>query len=474
MANATAAPSGLAGHPPGLSTLFFTEFWERFSYYGMRAFLMYYMTAAVVTGGLGWPSDRASVLYGLYTASVYFSAIPGGIVADRLLGTRACVVWGGVVIALGHFCLALNTMPSFYTGLVLIVLGTGLLKPNASALVGQLYAEDDPRRDAGFSIYYMGINSGAFVAPIVCSLLAEKVGWHWGFAAAGVGMTVGLAQFLAGRERFGDAGRAPTRSDSPGRFWLILVASMLAGVAVLYRYWDHRNYVILVGTVAFFVWMLTKAAPGVERKRIGAIFVLFVFSVLFWGGFEQAGSSLSLFARDFTDRTVFGWEYPAGWFQTANPAVVVLLAPVLIWVWARLRHHEPSSPAKFALALVFVGLGFVTMSIAANVSGPGGARVSQWWLITTYVFHSIGELCLSPVGLSTVTKLAPARLVGLMMGVWFLALSLGNYIGGTVASYFEILPLPRLFGAVALTTIGSGVVLALLVPPIKRLMAGVR
>jgi POT family proton-dependent oligopeptide transporter len=431
----TARSSGLAGHPPGLSTLFFTEFWERFSYYGMRALLILYMTAAATSGGLGMPTEQAAHIYGLYTSAVYLTAIPGGLIADRLLGARRAVLWGGITIALGHYSLALNQVPFFYAGLVLIVIGTGLLKPNISVMVGHLYGEDDARRDAGFSIFYMGINLGALTAPLVCSTLGEKVGWHWGFGAAGVGMTLGIAQYVLGARRLGDAG-------------------------------------LRIGTRA-----TAAAAPDVRRpdegQRLAAIVILFVFSCLFWAGFEQAGSSLNLFARDLTRKSVFGHEFAAGYFQSANPMFIVLLAPAFAWLWVRLGRREPSSPAKFVYGLVFVGLGFLVMAGAARVAAAEGRPVSPLWLIACYLLHTIGELCLSPVGLSTVTKLAPARLVGLMMGVWFLSLSIGNYIGGQVAGKFEVLPLPQLFGTVALTTIVAGLILAALVPFIKKLMGGI-
>jgi POT family proton-dependent oligopeptide transporter len=389
----------------------------------------------VATGGLGLDTARAAHIYGLYTSAVYLTAIPGGIIADRLLGARRAVLWGGIIIALGHYSLALNSVPFFYAGLVLIVIGTGLLKPNISVMVGQLYGEGDARRDAGFSIFYMGINLGALTAPLVCSTLGEKVGWHWGFGAAGVGMTLGIAQYVLGARRLGDAGLRKGE------------ASREAAV--------------------------TEARRPDEGKRLAAIVILFVFSCLFWAGFEQAGSSLNLFARDFTHKVVLGREFPAGYFQSVNPLFIVLLAPVFAWLWVRLGRREPSSPTKFVVGLVFVGLGFLVMALASRIAVGDGVQVSSWWLILCYLLHTVGELCLSPVGLSTVTKLAPARLVGMMMGLWFLSLSIGNYIGGQVAGKFEVLPLPTLFGTVAATTIAAGLILAALVKPIKKLMGGV-
>jgi len=463
--------SGLAGHPRGLTTLFFTEMWERFSYYGMRALLILFMTASVAQGGLGWDARRAATIYGLYTAGVYFTAIPGGWIADRLLGQRRAVLWGGVLIALGHYSLALNILPFFFAGLVLIVFGTGLLKPNISSMVGQLYAPGDQRRDAGFSIFYMGINTGALIAPIICSYLGEKIAWHWGFGAAAIGMTCGLIQYVLGGKRLGQAGLMQAPPENAGATWARVIAVIVAGTAVLWALWDFKDFVILGGTAVFFVSLVRQGRTPIERKRIGAVIVLFVFATLFWGAFEQAGSSLNLFAQRFTRRVVFGWEFPAGWFQSMNSAFLVALAPVFAWVWIRLGKREPSSPTKFVIALVCVGLGFLVVAIGAWLGGD--QPVSPWWLIGVYFFHTLGELSLSPVGMSAVTKLAPARLVGSMMGVWFLSISLGNFIGGRVAGLFETFPLPQLFGAVFLTSIAAAIVLALLVRPIRGLMSGV-
>jgi POT family proton-dependent oligopeptide transporter len=324
---------GLAGHPRGLTTLFFTEMWERLSYYGMRAILILFMTASVAQGGLGWDAKRAATLYGLYTAGVYFTAIPGGWIADRLLGLRQAVLVGGILIALGHFSMALNRLPLFYAGLVLIVLGTGLLKPNVSSIVGRLYAPDDARRDAGFSIFYMGINLGAMLGPLACGFMAQdprfvsflrgigidaRTGWHWGFGAAGVGMTLGLVQYVLGRKRLGQAGEIVRAPEKPGELWAKVAAVLLFATGVLYLLWDYKDIVILAGTAGFFVWLLRQADTTVERKRILALIVLFVFSALFWAGFEQAGSSLNLFAERFTRKVIFGWEFPASWLQSVN------------------------------------------------------------------------------------------------------------------------------------------------------------
>ena len=464
---------GIAGHPRGLTTLFFTELWERFSYSGMRALLILFMVAPVAEGGLGMDAKRAGAIYGLYTFSVYFTSIPGGWIADRLLGQRFAVLVGGILIAIGHFSMALNVLPLFYTGLVIIVLGTGLLKPNISSIVGQLYEKDDPRRDAGFSIFYMGINLGAFIAPLICGYLGQKIGWHWGFGAAGIGMTLGVVQFMMGTPRLRGAGELREIPTNAPKLWAAVGLSLVATAVALYFLFDYKLILVLAAAAGFFVYLASLTATGVERKRVLAIMVLFVFATLFWAGFEQAGSSLNLFADRVTRTSLFGWSFPSSWFQSVQPMFIIMLAPVFAALWVRMGSKEPSSPAKFAYGLLFVGLGFLVLVPAAKMFEDTGVRVSPMWLVTLYFLHTVGELVLSPVGLSTVTKLAPERMVGSMMGVWFLSIALGNLIGGEVAGYFETFPLPRLFGIVFFTTAASAVVLALLVKPIRRMMSGV-
>jgi POT family proton-dependent oligopeptide transporter len=443
VADAAAAPSGWLAHPRGLSTLFFTEMWERFSYYGMRAFLILYMTAPVAAGGLGFADVRAASIYGTYTGSVWGAAIIGGVVADRWLGAYRSVLVGGTVIALGHFTLALRALPFFYTGLALIVIGTGLLKPNVSTLVGSLYEPGDARRDAGFSIFYMGINLGAVMGPLIAGYLAQQVDWHVGFAAAGVGMAFGLVQYVRGRHRLTAAeprpalpAAAPSRAAAPAESGLFTPA---------------------------------------EWKRVAAIVAFFVFAALFWGAYEQAGSTLNLFADRYTRLSVLDWSFPSSWFQAVPPFFVIVLAPVFAWMWVRLGTREPSSPAKFALGLLFAGFSFLLLVPAAALAQSGdGQRVSPWWLVGAYFLVELGELCLSPVGLSVVTKLSPARIVGLMMGVWFLSNAVGNKLAGWAAGFFSTLPLPTLFGTVAGVMVVAALILAFLVGPLKRLMGGVR
>ena len=473
--------SGFGGHPKGLNTLFFTEMWERFSYYGMRALLILFMTATAAQGGLGFGTEQAGRIYGLYTASVYMAGLPGGWIADRILGLRRAVLWGGVIIAAGHFSMAVPGLTTFYLGLALIVIGTGLLKPNISAMVGELYDEGDVRRDAGFSIYYMGINIGAFAAPLICGTLAQKIDWHLGFAAAGVGMVFGLIQYVLTGDRLGNAGLKPEKSaEGPavsfgldGLMWLggagLILAALILDIDTL-----QRLVLMLVGSTIFIASLFVgKGFTEVEKRRGLSIYALFLVAALFWSGFEQAGSSLNLFADRMTDTTLLGFDFPSTWFQSLNPLYIFLLAPLFSILWIRLGDKQPSSPAKFAFGLYGVGLGFLVMVAAANLA-TDDYRVSPMWLIVTYLLHTLGELCLSPVGLSAMTKLAPKQIVGQILGVWFLAAAIGNYMGGELATFFETFPLPKLFGAVAGVTLGVGVLTTLLTPLIRRQMGGVR
>ncbi len=428
------------GHPRGLSTLFFTEMWERFSYYGMRAFLILYMTASVANGGLGFDDRHAASIYGNYVGSVWLTPIVGGLIADRFLGQYRSVLLGGSIIALGHFTLAFKTLSTFYAGLVLIVIGTGLLKPNVSTIVGSLYEDGDARRDAGFSVFYMGINLGAFIGPLIAGGLAQKVDWHLGFAIAGVGMVLGLVQYVVGKRHL-DPGlaRLATRSK--------------AGV-----------------TDTGFGGGFTPE----EWKRIAVVFVLFVFASIFWGAYEQAGSTLNLFGDRYSNNVVFGFAFPSSWYVSVQALFVILLAPVIAWVWIRLGPRQPSVPTKFALALLFAGLAFLLLVPAAHLAQSGtGIKVSPLWLVGAYFIEEWGELCLSPVGLSAVSKLAPTRIVSLMMGVFFLSNSLGNKLAGWTAGFFSTMPLGQLFTAVAMVCLVAGVIMFALVRPVKKLMGGV-
>jgi POT family proton-dependent oligopeptide transporter len=437
-----AIDTGFFGHPRGLATLFFTEMWERFSYYGMRAFLLYYITASVASGGLGFSDAQGASIYGTYTGSAWGAAIFGGIVADRFLGQYRSVLWGGVLIMLGHLTLVFHPLPFFYAGLTFIVLGTGLLKPSVSTLVGSLYAQGDHRRDAGFSIFYMGINSGAILGPIIAGYVAQRIDWHLGFGCAAIGMALGLAQYVLDR-----------------RHLQVAVDRMAAERAARAA---EKTSDAPKGSAAFTV---------AEWRRIVAIVVLFVFAILFWAGYEQAGSTLALMADRNTRLEVFGFPFPSSWLQSLQPIFVVILAPVFASLWIRLGRREPSVPVKFGLGLLFMGLAFVIMMPAgAAVDGDATLKVSPWPLIAWNLFSELGELSLSPVGLSAITKLSPARIVGLMMGVWFLSIAFGNKLAGSLAAYVSTMPLSSMFSSIAAALIITAVLMFLLSQPVRRLM----
>jgi POT family proton-dependent oligopeptide transporter len=494
---------GFFGQPRGLSTLFFTEMWERFSYYGLRPLLVLFMSAALADGGFGFERGQASAIVGIYAACVYLASLPGGWIADRLLGLRRAILYGAALISLGHLSIGLSAFAAgklpFFLGLVLIVLGTGLLKPNISAIVGELYPEGGARRDAGFSIFYMGINVGAFFGQLVTGILGESVGWHWGFGAAGVGMLAGLITFaVRARGTLGDIGTRPTRHPDPAtqarqertvKLGIGVGLGVLALVIVLAASGTltldaqaiaaSMTYTIVGMAALYFAYLFVAGGlTGDEKKRVAVIAVLFVFAAIFWAAFEQAPTSLNLFARDFTDRQLGSFEIPATWFQSVNSFFIIVLAPVFAALWVRMarRGQELSSPGKFAWGLVLAAVGFALMIPAANaiVTSGGALKVSPWWLVASYFFQTAGELCLSPVGLSSMTKLSPPRYVGQMMGIWFMATSVGNLIAGLVGGEVDPEKLeqtPALFTATTVALLISAVVLGLLAIPIRRMMA---
>ncbi len=563
------------GQPRGLATLFFTEMWERFSYYGMRALLILFMTAVATqeNAGLGFDEATAGAVYGLYTSMVYLLTLPGGWIADKLWGQRRAVFVGGCIIALGHFTLAaplvgMPDIPSFFLGLFFIVIGTGLLKPNVSTMVGDLFPKSDSatklereeagaQRDAAFSVFYMGINIGAVLGPFVCSSLGEGLStpwfdlagnWHWGFSAAGFGMILGLIQYRLGGKYLGDAGKFQSTDDPEvvsrrsRNFFLttgvalavvILIVWLLVSGALglsLETFATWVGYGILLVSILFFAYLIfgvamagalgltivalsaglpalmsgmTAVAGGqwailitlalfilanvgllvtrrdgdgvsIEKQRLMVIFWLFILAAIFWSGFEQAGSSLNLFARDLTNRSLFGLEIPAGWLQNVNPFFIIVLAPVFgtLWTWLAHRRRNPSIPMKFALGLLGLSAGFfVIMWGAANATPE--SPVSMGWLVATYFLFTVGELALSPVGLSSMTKLAPPGRLGQMMGVWFIAAALGNLFAGLVAGRLETLPAETLYFNVALFVGAAGIIALLLSPFVKRLTGGI-
>ena len=457
----------LFGHPIGLVNLFFTEMWERFSFYGMRALLILFLVDNM-RGGFGLDDRTAAAIYGLYNAAVYMLSVPGGWIADRLLGAQRAVLGGGVIIAIGHVLLGFGTLPPvFFLGLLAIVLGTALLKPNISAIVAQLYPEGGARRDAGFSIFYTGINLGAFLGPLLTGWLALQYGWHVGFGCAAVGMFLGVLQFALFRRSLGAAGLNPleARTDAPlpgmhPHAWRWL-AGIAAGVALLIvLIWrgalpvapialQHGTTYLIVGiSVLYFGYLLLGAGlTSAEKKRTGVLIMLFVCCAVFWSGFEQAGSSFSLFAERFTNRRIDGFEVPAAWFQWLNAIDIVIFATpfAALWIWLGKRGRDPSAPVKFTLGLVGMALGFPVIAAAAKLAA-GGQLVSMNWLIAVYLIHTWGELCLSPVGLSAFTKLAPGRFAGQSLGVWFTATALGELIASLFAGNIDFGNLPAVPG----------------------------
>ncbi|MDE3052412.1 MAG: peptide MFS transporter [Gemmatimonadota bacterium] len=452
-APAATSDTSFFGPPRGLSTLFFPEMWERFSYYGMRAFLILYMVHV-----LKFDDAHAGSIYGTYTGSVWAAAIFGGIIADRWLGQYKSVLWGGIIIALGHFTLAFHALPFFYAGLALIVVGTGLLKPNVSGIVGSLYDTTDTRRDAGFSLFYMGINLGAAIGPIIAGYFAQNINWHLGFACAGVGMTFGVIQYVRGRHHLQPAMERLARQR---REAAAVEAQRRQQAAVGAA--DRRAH---EPTVLGFT--------TVEWKRIAAMGVFFVFAAVFWGAYEQAGSTLNLFGDRFSNNVIFGWHFPSSWYVAVQATFVIVLAPVFAWLWIRLGPREPATPTKFFLGLFFIGLSFVLLLVPAyRLQGAAGLKVSPFWLVGCYFIQELGEMCLSPVGLSVFTKLSPVKLVGTALGIWFLADAVGNKVAGYAAGFISTAPLPELFGTIAAVCLGAAVVAAILIKPVKGLMGGI-
>ncbi len=488
------------GHPSGLYTLFATEFWERFSYYGMRALLVLYLTTMFSEGGFGMERSAALEIYGIFTGLVYLTPILGGLLADKFLGQRKAVFIGGIVKSIGQFTLAASVaygigadieMRQFllYCGLGFMILGNGFFKPNISTMVGGLYEPDDPRKDSGFTIFYMGINLGAFLSPFIAGGLGEKVGWQYGFIASGTGMLIALVWFYARRFSLQNVGLPPKRLAEQisliAKDWrdiiyyslacLLLVVGFVKLIDVVNE--STLDTVIWTTAIAGGAYLLYSIIIGTEGKtqwsRVYVILILAVFNVIFWSGFEQAGGTFNLFAEQNTNRIVFGWEIPASWFQSLNPVFIVILAPLfsMMWIWLAGLGKNPRTPYKFALGLLLLGLGFIVMTAAQNNANTG-LTVSPLWLVAVYFMHTAGELCLSPVGLSMITKLSPPKIVSAMMGLWMGSIALGNYLAATMEAIllkfdFELYPF------IASEAIIASVILLLLSPLLSKMMKGI-
>jgi len=436
------------GHPIGLRTLFLTEMWERMSYYGMRALLVLYMTGAV-TGfnpGLGWSQVESQAIYGIYSGMVYFMVVPGGWIADNILGHQKAVLIGALIIALGHFTLAIPIEQTFFLGLIFVVLGTGLLKGNISTIVGQLYEGQDDKRDSGYTIFYMSINMGSTLGFLICSYLGEKIGWHWGFGAAGIGMAFGVIQYIKHRHLLGDAGMHPNEMPDDKRkklttylkvslvgMFMVIGAGLFGFFTIDPRFFAEQfAYFLTIIAGLYFVYLFLFAGlNAAERKNLILLFLLFVGAAAFWSGFDQSAGSLNIFARDYTDLSIVGYEIPVGWLQFANPVIVVLFAPIFAGIWAQLarKNLDPSLPIKFAIGLLFMALSFLIMIVAVNIALES-SPVGMQWLLLTYLFQTWGELALSPIGLSAFSRYGPKRYMGQMFGLWFLASAIGGVLAG--------------------------------------------
>lgn len=479
------------GHPRGLFLLFFVEMWERFSFYGMRALLIFYLTQHFLF------SDReASHAYGAYMSLIYISPLMGGYLADRYLGQRKAVLFGGIVIAVGHLILGIDGdgsgrtmgLDMFWLGLATVITGTGFLKSSVSALVGQLYPRNDVRRDPGYTIFYMGINLGATIGPIICGYLGQKWGWHWGFGAASVGVIAGIISFVLCRPLLQGRGEPPDPVHLTyrvggiiSREWLIYLSSLASILLCWFLIQCHVivGWVLVAASLLVVLYILWEAFGRMDRigsdRMLAALFLL-VINPIFWGLYEQTGSSLALFTHRYTDRTVLGFEIPATMFQSVNAAYILLLGPVIaaIWIWLAKRGWEPSAPTKFGIAVVLVGAGFLLLTAGA---GSSGTLTPVLFIFLLYLCHTIGELCLSPVGLSAMSSLAPSRMLGLMMGIWFLAMALGEYTAGLIAasaggqkgaaSRDGVL---AVYQTIGLWSVGIGLGVIALAPRVKRLM----
>lgn len=497
------------GHPVGLSSLFATEMWERFSYYGMRALLVYFLTDTFIGGGFNLSELDAFTIYGIFTALVYVTPILGGVLADKFLGQRKTIYIGGLTMAIGQFMLSASAMASgdidsfrgtlFFAGLGILILGNGFFKPNISTMVGELYDNSDPRKDGGFTIFYMGINLGAFLSPLVAGKLGEQVAWQYGFMAAGIGMLIGTTWFFVRSHTLGPIGMPPKVITDRVRLivkdWLdiftyvIVITGGVFGVIYLWAILDEtvRSWsvnIMSIGAIAYLLTSIIKNTNGkTEWSRVGVIVVLAVFNIFFWAGFEQTGTTFSIFARDNTQRMIGNFEIPATWFQSVNALFIVLFAPLFSMLWLKLDKYKlnPNTPMKFVWGLLLLSFGFVIMAVAYDISVKGGdvKLVSPLWLVMVFLIHTFGELCLSPIGLSMVTKLSPAKIVSTMMGVWMGSFAAGNF----VASQMKAISIKledvlgrevQVFWFIAIETAVFALILLTLTPWLKKMMKGLK
>ncbi len=489
-------------HPKGLMVLFFTEMWERFSYYGMRALLVLYLTGEFITGGFGLERDEALKIYAVFTGLVYMTPILGGFFADKFLGQRKAVFIGAFLMAIGQFFMAFSQFGELETreffrnnGLGLIIMGTGFFKANISTIVGALYEENDKRKDAAFTIFYMGINVGALIGPLIAGSLGEKINWSWGFAAAGIGMVISTIWFFIQRDKLGTAGMPPNRELKPGENFyhltnkdrLDILLYVIVNVVLIFaviKLWANISvtaqsvikWIIIIGAVGLIVYLIATNTKGKDAwSKMGVILILAFFNIFFWSGYEQAGGTFNLFAEQQTNRLIGGFEFPATWFQSVPALYIVLFGSLFAALWLRLNAigKEPRTPVKFGLGLILMSIGFVIMTSASKLAGDNNL-VSPMWLIMVYFMHTMGELCLSPIGLSMVTKLAPQKIVSLMMGIWFASIATANYLAGVLESILnKYLPDMNLFAFLTLSTLSAGVIALLLSPILNRMMKGI-
>ncbi len=489
----------LFGHPKGLYVLFLTEMWERFSYYGMRGLLSLYMAAELVGddrgAGLGWTDAEALKLYGWYTMLVYVMSIPGGMIADKILGQKKSVLIGALILVAGHGILAIDALWAFYTGLILVILGVGMLKPNISTMVGGLYAEGDERRDKGFSIFYIGINLGSLLATTIVGLVVWKWGWHAGFGLAGIGMLFGLCVYIWGQKFLTHVGNKTSEEEkkdqvtmsrlfsdlatSPKHLLIVvglIVASIYYGGYVLSEI-DHWAYAALFTFLSVVIGMLMmiyrSLRSQIEKDRFLVVLLSFFLVIVFWGAFEQAGGLMNLYTDEKTNRMLFGWEVPTIWFQSLNAGFIILFAVTVANYWAKrkFKNKEASSLFKMATGTIIMGLGFIFMVFAARDYENSGSS-AMYWLVLAYFFHTIGELCSSPVSLSFVTKLAPVRYASLMMGLYFASTGLGNKLAGLLGESASDYGEYTIFAGITIFTVLFGIGVIALLKPLKRLTHG--